>query len=488
MELCRGASCWPACTAQRRRGVRGVAVPRSGGAWTDLVMCAVTRAGRARGAGRQSARRRGALGPARLRPGAGRRELDRGGRWRCSTRAATPAARSGCTRRRRGGSPASSRRRPAPRRWRWRIGSGMAAASGWRRFRGLPGVVRRPAAPPRPAPRSYPGGAAGSRSGSRSWSDRFGRRDSPCGAATRVAPTTSAARLRRVLRCANIRQPNRRFHAPVARTHGAGLALAGSAPHSTRGCGRPERCVSSRPSRPGRGGDPLELARRTGAASWCPAPTIAPAIRCSFRPRSPTPHGRIAQAVGPVLSNTRDPVAGIDEFRSRVMTALATLVDLRAAGTLATSEEIPPFDVYQAYIEGWDAFWHGDKRAPRPSSSATARRGHRIRLRPPVRRGTGAATTTIAQPGGFARRRPRGTAPRSGGPALDRDLLGQVSWQNEEMLRLSIERAEPRRARPARSRRPPRQPLAKSHRRTGCFAASTRSVDLAYSTDTAHVE
>ncbi len=42
------------------------------------------------------------------------------------------------------------------------------------------------------------------------------------------------------------------------------------------------------------------------------------------------------------------------------MTALAASVDTKATQGLTRVAELPPFDVYQSYVAGWDAYWHGD--------------------------------------------------------------------------------------------------------------------------------
>jgi tetratricopeptide (TPR) repeat protein len=68
---------------------------------------------------------------------------------------------------------------------------------------------------------------------------------------------------------------------------------------------------------------------------------------------------RIVRVVGPILSSMGAPVAGLDELRSRVMSALASAVDLRGTQSLSGGE-VPPFDAYRDYVDGWDAYWHGD--------------------------------------------------------------------------------------------------------------------------------
>ena len=70
--------------------------------------------------------------------------------------------------------------------------------------------------------------------------------------------------------------------------------------------------------------------------------------------------GRVVRVIGPIVSNTGRPLAAVDALRSRVMTALASIVDARASTGFEHLGQIPSFDAYQAYVEGSDAFWHGD--------------------------------------------------------------------------------------------------------------------------------
>ena len=237
--------------------------------------------------------------------------------------------------------------------------------------------------------------------------------------------------------------------------------------------------------------DPLVVARRTGAtlvvsgAYYRSGDTLF--LQAAI---TDARTGRIAKAVGPVLSTTRSPVAGLDELRARVMTALATVVDLQAAGTLITSEDIPPFDAYQAYIDGWDAFTHGDGARAEALFLDAARRdtGFVSALLSAASSASNYSHCSLTDSLArilAARRRP-----------LDRvdQLSIEISsakchGSNEEMLRLSLERAEllPRTSgalasvaaaanwanRPATALRLLRQIDPK--------------VDLAYSSDTAHV-
>jgi DNA-binding SARP family transcriptional activator len=235
--------------------------------------------------------------------------------------------------------------------------------------------------------------------------------------------------------------------------------------------------------------DPLVLARRTGAglvvtgAYYRSGDTLF--LQAAI---TDARTGRIAKAVGPVLSTTRDPVAGIDELRARVMTALATVVDLHAAGTLATSEDIPPFDAYQAYIEGWDAFWHGDKARAEALLLGAARRdtGFVSALL------SAAATASNYSHCSLVDSLARVLAARP----LDRvDRLSieissaKCHGSNEEMLRLSIERAEllPRTTGALASAAAAANWANRPTTALRLLRRIDPKVDLAYSTDTAHV-
>jgi DNA-binding SARP family transcriptional activator len=107
--------------------------------------------------------------------------------------------------------------------------------------------------------------------------------------------------------------------------------------------------------------DPVTLARRTGSALVVSG-SYYRSQDTLFLEASVTDArtGRIARVVGPIASSAHTPVAGLDELRSRVMTALATLVDVHATQSLDLSAEVPPFEAYQAFVEGNDAYWHGD--------------------------------------------------------------------------------------------------------------------------------
>jgi DNA-binding SARP family transcriptional activator/TolB-like protein len=153
--------------------------------------------------------------------------------------------------------------------------------------------------------------------------------------------------------------------------------------------------------------------------------------------------GTIDRVIGPIPSSARTPVAGLEALRSRVMTALATAVDARGAPGLETSSEVPPFDAYEAYVEGWNASWHGD------AGRAEAR------FLDAAHQDTAFVAATIAAAATASNSNQCGLV-----DSLDRVLVGrglpherldQLSLEiavarcrgrNEEMLRLALERAD----------------------------------------------
>lgn len=113
--------------------------------------------------------------------------------------------------------------------------------------------------------------------------------------------------------------------------------------------------------------DPNTLARRTGAAlivSGSYYRALDTLILSAEVTDART--GRITRVIGPIRSSVHTPLTGLDELMSRVMTALATTVNAHAAQAFDAGAEVPPYDAYEAYVEGSDAAWHGD--GPRAES------------------------------------------------------------------------------------------------------------------------
>jgi DNA-binding SARP family transcriptional activator/TolB-like protein len=109
--------------------------------------------------------------------------------------------------------------------------------------------------------------------------------------------------------------------------------------------------------------DPLTLARKTGATFVVTGSYYRTGDSVLFQAEvSDARTGRIVRAVGPIGARSDSAVRALDDLRSRVMTALASVVDLHGSHDIENGGEIPPFDAYQAYVEGLDANWHGDAR------------------------------------------------------------------------------------------------------------------------------
>ncbi len=107
--------------------------------------------------------------------------------------------------------------------------------------------------------------------------------------------------------------------------------------------------------------DPMTLARRTGAAMVISGSYYRTADTLVLQASILDVHaGRIVRVVGPIRSTVENPIGGLDELRSRLMSALSAVIDVRATQGLTEAGEIPTFDAYQAYVEGWDAYWHGE--------------------------------------------------------------------------------------------------------------------------------
>ena len=198
--------------------------------------------------------------------------------------------------------------------------------------------------------------------------------------------------------------------------------------------------------------------------------------------------GRIVRAVGPILATVRDPVGGLDELRSRVTTALASVVDRHAAHPI-DEDDIPPFDAYEAYVEGWDTYWHGD--TPRAESlflSAAHRDTAFIAA-------ALAVAVAAANSSGCARVDSLAHALDARRPALSRvDRLtlqiadARCRGRNGEMLQLTLERAdlEPGNASDLMSAAAAALWADRPQQALALLQRVNPAVDLAWSTDTTH--
>ena len=106
--------------------------------------------------------------------------------------------------------------------------------------------------------------------------------------------------------------------------------------------------------------DPRKLARRSGAglvvegryyrtvdSVWFTASIVDVAS------------GQVLRVVDPIGTATADPLAGVDELRQRVSTALGTILDPRAKFYATAAMRPPRFDAYQEYVVAQDLYWRG---------------------------------------------------------------------------------------------------------------------------------
>lgn len=240
----------------------------------------------------------------------------------------------------------------------------------------------------------------------------------------------------------------------------------------------------------GGGADPATLARHTGATVLVAGSYFRAGDTLFFDAAvTNAKTGRLASVVGPIRSSARNPVVGLDELRSRVMSAVAAAVEVRATMDIR-GPEVPPFEVYRDYVDGWDAFWHGDgQRAERLFLDAA----HRDTAFNPAAL---AASMTASNYNRCDLSDSIGRALGERKPALDRkDRLtlriidAKCRGRNDEMLRLTLERADldphapgnlgPAAAAASWANRPALQ--------LELLRRINPAVDLAWSTDSTHV-
>ena len=199
--------------------------------------------------------------------------------------------------------------------------------------------------------------------------------------------------------------------------------------------------------------------------------------------------GRIVRVVGPILSSVQTPVAALNELRSRVMSGLASVVDVHATQSLGGADEIPLFSAYQAYVEGWDSYWHGDGpgaarlflRAAHGDTTFTS-----AALAAAVAAANSNECTLVDSLAEALGARPQ---------ALDRTERltlriadARCRGRNEEMLRLTLERAdlEPGNSSSQMSAAAAALWADRPQRALELLGRVDPAVDLAWSTDTTH--
>jgi DNA-binding SARP family transcriptional activator/TolB-like protein len=240
---------------------------------------------------------------------------------------------------------------------------------------------------------------------------------------------------------------------------------------------------------PGAAVDPITLAHRTGAGMVVSGNYYRTGDTLLFQANvMDVKTGRIVRAVGPIRSRVGAPVAALDELRSRVMTALATVVDARATQGLETVE-LPPFDVYRDYVDAWDVYWHGD--LPR-AQALFLRAAHRDSAFTPAALG---ATTVAANSNNCPLVDSLTHAINARSPTLARtDRLSlaiadaRCHGRNEEMLRLTLERAdlEPHDASAQMSAAAAALWANRPHRALDVLDRVDPAVDLGWMSDTTH--
>ena len=236
--------------------------------------------------------------------------------------------------------------------------------------------------------------------------------------------------------------------------------------------------------------DPLALARKTGATFVVTGSYYRTRDSVLFQAAvSDVATGRIVRAVGPIGARSDSAVTALDDLRSRVMTALASVVDFHESHDLEHGGEIPPFDAYQAYVEGLDANWHGDARRAEQFFLDATRRDAAF---------TDAAVAAASVASNANECATIDSIAHSLG-ATDRHLdrvqrltlqiaVARCHGRNEEMLRLTLERAdlEPQTSSLRLSAVSAALWANRPHRALELIQHVNPETDLAYSTDSSH--
>ena len=198
--------------------------------------------------------------------------------------------------------------------------------------------------------------------------------------------------------------------------------------------------------------------------------------------------GRIVRAVGPILAETRQPVAALEEVRSRVMTALASAVDVHAAQGL-DAREIPRYAAYQAYVEGWDTFWHGDGERAKVLFLQAAHRDTGFIAAALAAAVAGSNTNDCGLVDSLTRELDTRMRALTRGDELSLEIAAaRCRGRNDEMLRLTLERAdlEPGNSADEMSAVAAALWANRPARALELLGRINPAVDLAWSTDTTH--
>ena len=235
--------------------------------------------------------------------------------------------------------------------------------------------------------------------------------------------------------------------------------------------------------------DPVTLAHRTGAAMVVSGSYYRTGDTLFVQAALTDAHtGRIVRVVGPILSSIRAPVAALDELRSRVMTALAATVDVHALQDLGRGEP-PPFDAYRDYVDGWDAYWHGDGPRAKTLFLRAALRDTGFTSAALSAASAGANSNDCVLVDSIAHALEARSTPLDRRDHLSLQIAdARCRGRNDEMLRLALEQAdlEPH----SSAAQMPAAAAAlwadRPKRTLEVLARVNPAVDLAWSTDTTH--
>jgi DNA-binding SARP family transcriptional activator/TolB-like protein len=198
--------------------------------------------------------------------------------------------------------------------------------------------------------------------------------------------------------------------------------------------------------RAGNGGsvDPLITARRTGASLLVSGNFYRTGDTILFQAQLvDVPTGRTVRAVGPIFATQRAPLGALDELRSRVMSALASVVNVQAPQIFEDRGDVPPFEAYQAYIDASDAYVHGDNRRAEELFLNAAHLDSGFTAAAVAAAGVAANSGQCSVVDSIARALDAASRPLDRVERLSTQIeLAHCHGRHEEALRLTLERAE----------------------------------------------
>jgi DNA-binding SARP family transcriptional activator/TolB-like protein len=112
-------------------------------------------------------------------------------------------------------------------------------------------------------------------------------------------------------------------------------------------------------TRSGQPEDPGQLAHRIGAALVITGSYYRSGDSLLFVAGIVDGDGRVLRTVGPLAASLARPVDGVDATRARVLSSLASIVDVRSRADWNIIAAPPRFEAYEPYVTGWDDFWLG---------------------------------------------------------------------------------------------------------------------------------